>query len=77
MNTGIGDRDQFWPEAGGGACRGMPPDRLLGSCEAERIGFAGGMVTTTDRVFSLCHRRGPDRRIIRTRVAPRADSHPP
>jgi hypothetical protein len=48
--------------------RGHAPDRLLGSCEAERIGFARRLVTTTDRVFSFVEGRIAD--IIRTRVAP-------
>jgi 2-polyprenyl-6-methoxyphenol hydroxylase-like FAD-dependent oxidoreductase len=37
---------------------GHAPDKLLGSYEAERIGFARRLVATTDRVFSFVTAEG-------------------
>jgi 2-polyprenyl-6-methoxyphenol hydroxylase-like FAD-dependent oxidoreductase len=69
MNTGIGDAINLaWKLAA--VVRGHAPDRLLGSYEAERIGFARRLVATTDRVFSFVTAEGRIADIIRTRVAP-------
>src|SRR6201984_3050809 len=69
MNTGIGDAINLaWKLAA--VRRGHAPDRLLGSYEAERIGFARRLVATTDRVFSFVTAEGRIADIIRTRVAP-------
>jgi len=69
MNTGIGDAINLaWKLAA--VLRGHAPDRLLGSYEAERIGFARRLVATTDRVFSFVTAEGRIADIIRTRVAP-------
>ena len=69
MNTGIGDAINLaWKLAA--VLRGHAPDRLLGSYEAERIGFARRLVATADRVFSFVTAEGRIADIIRTRVAP-------
>jgi 2-polyprenyl-6-methoxyphenol hydroxylase-like FAD-dependent oxidoreductase len=69
MNTGIGDAINLaWKLAA--VVRNHAPDRLLGSYEAERIGFARRLVATTDRVFSFVTAEGRIADIIRTRVAP-------
>ena len=69
MNTGIGDAINLaWKLAA--VLAGDAPDRLLGSYQAERIGFARRLVATTDRVFSFVTAEGRIADIIRTRVAP-------
>ncbi|MBV8935282.1 MAG: FAD-dependent monooxygenase [Alphaproteobacteria bacterium] len=69
MNTGIGDAINLaWKLAA--VLAGRAPDKLLGSYQAERIGFARGLVATTDRVFSFVTAEGRIANIIRTRVAP-------
>jgi FAD binding domain len=69
MNTGIGDAINLaWKLAA--VLAGHAPDKLLGSYEAERIGFARRLVATTDRVFSFVTAEGWIADIIRTRVAP-------
>jgi hypothetical protein len=69
MNIGIGDAINLaWKLAA--VLAGHAPDKLLGSYEAERIGFARRLVATTDRVFSFVTAEGWIADIIRTRVAP-------
>jgi hypothetical protein len=69
MNTGIGDAINLaWKLAA--VVAGRAPDSLLDSYEAERIGFARRLVTTTDRVFSFATADGWIADIMRTRVAP-------
>jgi 2-polyprenyl-6-methoxyphenol hydroxylase-like FAD-dependent oxidoreductase len=61
MNTGIGDAVNLaWKLAA--VLAGRAPDSLLDSYETERIGFAKRLVATTDRAFSLRHRRRAGRR---------------
>jgi 2-polyprenyl-6-methoxyphenol hydroxylase-like FAD-dependent oxidoreductase len=69
MNTGIGDAINLaWKLAE--VLAGRAPARLLDSYEAERIGFARRLVTTTDRVFTFATAEGPLADLLRTRVAP-------
>ena len=69
MNTGIGDAVNLaWKLAA--VIRGEASDRLLDTFEAERIGFARRLVSTTDRIFSLATSRGWLARQWRTRAAP-------
>jgi 2-polyprenyl-6-methoxyphenol hydroxylase-like FAD-dependent oxidoreductase len=69
MNTGIGDAINLaWKLAAVLAERA--PDNLLDSYEAERIGFARRLVSTTDRVFSFVTAEGRIADVVRTRVAP-------
>lgn len=69
MNTGIGDAINLaWKLAA--ALGGRGPDNLLDSYEAERIGFARRLVSTTDRVFSFVTADGRIADIVRTRLAP-------
>jgi 2-polyprenyl-6-methoxyphenol hydroxylase-like FAD-dependent oxidoreductase len=69
MNTGIGDAINLaWKLAA--VLAGHAHDKLLGSYEAERIGFARRLVATTDRVFSFVTAEGRIADILRTRVAP-------
>ena len=69
MNTGIGDAINLaWKLAA--VLAGRAPDNLLDSYEAERIGFARRLVSTTDRVFSFVTAEGRIADIVRTRVAP-------
>ncbi len=69
MNTGIGDAINLaWKLAA--VIAGRAPDKLLGSYEAERIGFARRLVATTDRVFSFATSEGRLADFLRTRVAP-------
>jgi 2-polyprenyl-6-methoxyphenol hydroxylase-like FAD-dependent oxidoreductase len=69
MNTGIGDAINLaWKLAA--VLTGGAPDKLLGSYEAERIGFARRLVATTDRVFSFVTAEGRIADIIRTRITP-------
>ncbi len=69
MNTGIGDAINLaWKLAA--VVAGRAGDNLLDSYEAERIGFARRLVSTTDRVFSFATADGKIAEILRTRVAP-------
>jgi 2-polyprenyl-6-methoxyphenol hydroxylase-like FAD-dependent oxidoreductase len=69
MNTGIGDAINLaWKLAA--VLTGKAPDALLDSYEAERIGFARRLVSTTDRVFSFATTEGPVASVVRTRLAP-------
>ena len=69
MNTGIGDAINLaWKLAQ--VLAGRAPVSLLGSYEAERIGFARRLVATTDKVFSLATAEGPVAEVLRTRIAP-------
>jgi 2-polyprenyl-6-methoxyphenol hydroxylase-like FAD-dependent oxidoreductase len=69
MNTGIGDAINLaWKLAG--VLAGRATDNLLGSYEAERIGFARRLVATTDRAFSFATADGRIADIVRTRLAP-------
>jgi 2-polyprenyl-6-methoxyphenol hydroxylase-like FAD-dependent oxidoreductase len=69
MNTGIGDAVNLaWKLAAVLASRA--PDTLLDSYEAERIGFARRLVSTTDRAFSFVTADGRIADLVRTRVAP-------
>ena len=69
MNTGIGDAINLaWKLAAVLASRA--PDTLLDSYEAERIGFARRLVSTTDRAFSFVTADGRIADLVRTRVAP-------
>jgi 2-polyprenyl-6-methoxyphenol hydroxylase-like FAD-dependent oxidoreductase len=69
MNTGICDAINLaWKLAAVLAERA--PDNLLDSYEAERIGFARRLVSTTDRVFSFVTAEGRIADVVRTRVAP-------
>ncbi|MGA7807331.1 FAD-dependent oxidoreductase [Bradyrhizobium sp.] len=69
MNTGIGDAINLaWKLAA--VLKGLAPDALLASYEAERIGFARRLVATTDRVFSVASAEGRIADILRTRVVP-------
>jgi len=69
MNTGIGDAINLaWKLAA--VLAGRAPDSLLDSYEAERIGFARRLVSTTDRVFSFVTAEGRIADIVRTRIAP-------
>jgi len=69
MNTGIGDAVNLaWKLAAVLARRA--PDILLDSYEAERIGFARRLVSTTDRAFSFVTADGRIADLVRTRVAP-------
>jgi hypothetical protein len=69
MNTGIGDAVNLaWKLAEVLASRA--PDNLLDSYEAERIGFARRLVSTTDRAFSFVTADGRIADLVRTRVAP-------
>jgi 2-polyprenyl-6-methoxyphenol hydroxylase-like FAD-dependent oxidoreductase len=71
MNTGIGDAINLaWKLAW--VVSGRAPDALLDSYEAERIGFARRLVSTTDRVFSFATAEGHVADFIRTRLAPLA-----
>jgi 2-polyprenyl-6-methoxyphenol hydroxylase-like FAD-dependent oxidoreductase len=69
MNTGIGDAINLaWKLAA--VVAEHAPDSLLDSYEAERIGFARRLVSTTDRAFSFVTAEGRIADIVRTRVAP-------
>jgi 2-polyprenyl-6-methoxyphenol hydroxylase-like FAD-dependent oxidoreductase len=69
MNTGIGDAINLaWKLAA--VLAGRAPDSLLDSYEAERIGFARRLVSTTDRVFSFATAEGRIADLLRTRLAP-------
>jgi 2-polyprenyl-6-methoxyphenol hydroxylase-like FAD-dependent oxidoreductase len=69
MNTGIGDAINLaWKLAS--VISGCAPDSLLDSYEAERIGFARRLVSTTDRVFSFVTAEGRIADILRTRITP-------
>jgi 2-polyprenyl-6-methoxyphenol hydroxylase-like FAD-dependent oxidoreductase len=69
MNTGIGDAINLaWKLAW--VVSGRAPDALLDSYEAERIGFARRLVTSTDRAFGLATADGPVAQFVRTRLAP-------
>jgi 2-polyprenyl-6-methoxyphenol hydroxylase-like FAD-dependent oxidoreductase len=69
MNTGIGDAINLaWKLAQ--VLSGRAPAGLLGTYEAERIGFARRLVASTDRAFSIATADGPVARFLRTRVAP-------
>jgi 2-polyprenyl-6-methoxyphenol hydroxylase-like FAD-dependent oxidoreductase len=69
MNTGIGDAINLaWKLAS--VVRGLAPDTLLDSFEAERIGFARRLVATTDRAFTLATADGRIADILRTRIVP-------
>ena len=69
MNTGIGDAINLaWKLAA--ALSDRAPDSLLDTYETERIGFAGRLVATTDRVFSLATAEGRIADIVRTRIVP-------
>src|SRR6186997_3267495 len=69
MNTGIGDAINLaWKLAA--VLAGRAPDTLLDSYEAERIGFARRLVSTTDRAFSFVTADGRIADLVRTRVAP-------
>jgi 2-polyprenyl-6-methoxyphenol hydroxylase-like FAD-dependent oxidoreductase len=69
MNTGIGDAINLaWKLAA--VLGGCASDTLLDSYEAERIGFARRLVTTTDRVFSFATAEGRIADLLRTRIAP-------
>src|ERR1700722_10586691 len=69
MNTGIGDAINLaWKLAA--VLGGRPPDTLLDSYEAERIGFARRLVAATDRVFNFATAEGRIADFLRTRVAP-------
>jgi 2-polyprenyl-6-methoxyphenol hydroxylase-like FAD-dependent oxidoreductase len=69
MNTGIGDAVNLaWKLAA--VLAGRAPDNLLDSYEAERIGFARRLVSTTDRAFSFVTADGRIADLVRTRVAP-------
>ncbi len=69
MNTGIGDAINLaWKLAA--VLDGRASDNLLDSYEAERIGFARRLVSTTDRVFSFVTAEGRIADVVRTRLAP-------
>ena len=69
MNTGIGDAINLaWKLAW--VLAGRAPDVLLDSYQAERIGFARRLVSTTDRAFSLATADGPVADFLRTRLVP-------
>ncbi|UVJ41879.1 FAD-dependent monooxygenase [Pseudomonas sp. LS1212] len=69
MNTGIGDAINLaWKLAA--VLTGKAPESLLETYEAERIGFAHKLVSTTDRVFSFVTADGPIATLVRTRLAP-------
>ncbi|GLQ50491.1 FAD-dependent oxidoreductase [Dyella flava] len=69
MNTGIGDAINLaWKFAS--VLTGCAPESLLDSYEAERIGFARRLVSTTDRVFSFVTAEGRIADIMRTRITP-------
>ncbi|HEY1751046.1 MAG TPA: FAD-dependent monooxygenase [Caulobacteraceae bacterium] len=69
MNTGIGDAINLaWKLAS--VLRGLAPDSLLDSYEAERIAFARRLVATTDRGFSFASAEGPVADFLRTRIFP-------
>jgi 2-polyprenyl-6-methoxyphenol hydroxylase-like FAD-dependent oxidoreductase len=69
MNTGIGDAINLaWKLAA--VLHGRAGDALLGSYEAERIGFARRLVATTDRVFTFATAEGRIADLLRTRIAP-------
>ena len=69
MNTGIADAINLaWKLAA--ALSDRAPDSLLDTYETERIGFAGRLVATTDRVISLATAEGRIADIVRTRIVP-------
>jgi 2-polyprenyl-6-methoxyphenol hydroxylase-like FAD-dependent oxidoreductase len=69
MNTGIGDAMNLaWKLAA--VLKGGAPDNLLATYEPERIGFAGRLVATTDRFFTLVTKQGAVARFVRTRLVP-------
>jgi 2-polyprenyl-6-methoxyphenol hydroxylase-like FAD-dependent oxidoreductase len=69
MNTGIGDAINLaWKLAA--VLANHASDDLLDSYEAERIGFARRLVSTTDRVFSFATGEGRIADLMRTRIAP-------
>ena len=69
MNTGIGDAINLaWKLAA--VLQGRADASLLDSFEAERIGFARKLVSTTDKVFSFGTAEGWIADMLRTRVAP-------
>jgi 2-polyprenyl-6-methoxyphenol hydroxylase-like FAD-dependent oxidoreductase len=68
MNTGIGDAMNLgWKLAD--VLRGRAAERILGSFEEERIGFARALVATTDRAFTAVVAPGLRGTVMR-RVAP-------
>jgi hypothetical protein len=68
MNTGIGDAINLaWKLAA--VVAGRAPDGLLGSYEAERIGFARQLVASTDRAFTFVTSAGRLAAFVRTHVA--------
>lgn len=69
MNTGIGDAINLaWKLAA--VLKAHARDALLDSYEAERIGFARRLVSTTDRVFDFATADGVVADVVRTRIAP-------
>lgn len=69
MNTGIGDAINLaWKLAE--VLRGVAPEELLDTYEAERIAFARKLVKTTDQVFTLATAEGKWAEIVRTRILP-------
>jgi 2-polyprenyl-6-methoxyphenol hydroxylase-like FAD-dependent oxidoreductase len=69
MNTGIGDAINLaWKLAA--VVKGRASDALLGSYEAERIGFAQKLVASTDRAFTFATGQGSLAGFVRTRLAP-------
>ncbi|NWD46500.1 FAD-dependent monooxygenase [Pseudomonas gingeri] len=69
MNTGIGDAINLaWKLAA--VLRNKAEASLLGTYEAERIGFARRLVATTDRAFSFATADGWIANLVRTRLAP-------
>jgi 2-polyprenyl-6-methoxyphenol hydroxylase-like FAD-dependent oxidoreductase len=71
MNTGIGDAINLaWKLADVLRGRARDPETLLGSYEAERIGFARRLIASTDRAFTLVSRNGWLARRMRLEVVP-------
>jgi 2-polyprenyl-6-methoxyphenol hydroxylase-like FAD-dependent oxidoreductase len=69
MNTGIGDAVNLaWKLAA--VLDGGASESLLDTYEPERIGFARGLVATTDRVFAFVTNRGPIAWRLRTGLLP-------
>ena len=69
MNTGIGDATNLaWKLAA--VLHGELRADLLGTYEAERVGFARRLVATTDRAFEVASKSGALAGYLRTRVFP-------
>lgn len=69
MNTGILDANNLaWKLAA--VVKGIAPDALLDSYQAERQAFARKLVETTDRLFTLVTAQGGFADFVRTRIAP-------